>query len=409
MPNDSPSPLESDDDSLGVAHSRWRLWVARALLVVVPVILIIGFGETLLWVFDAPRLVDHPSFYGINRMRICRSMPEKIEELCAPEYFSADGDRISIYVYGGSSVEGYPLFEMVPFARRMQRMLNREFPNTYSVHNLGASCRDSIYVRKCADRVQGKSSDIYVLYAGHNDIANFVVPNPRIRILSIEYPRLFSIQATLAKSRIFSAVSSLVRTDEIVFSMVKRRLPDPDWGIARQIALDVYERNIRTVIDAAADLEINVILLTMVSNLHEFPYKREDWSKDVLKSQGPYSEQLQQWLRHYEAGIELFEAEDRERALREFKLARDEYMGGRSPSALNEQIREFATEYSHVYLVDFEKTLDQLSLREGAGVGCNFFGEEDWCDQFHPNARTHDLIAREIVKQLRVMRRSPRN
>ena len=136
-----------------------------------------------------------------------------------------------------------------------------------------------------------------------------------------------------------------MRTHKIIFSQVKRRLPDPDWGIARQIALDEYEENLRTVIDGAADLEISVILVTMVSNLHEFPEKQENWPANILNPRTPFPEQVQQWLRHFKAGIELFEAEDRARALREFKLARDEFMGGRAPSALNQRIRAFADEY----------------------------------------------------------------
>ena len=406
MPCDATSPPKPPDGPIGFARNRRTLWIARFLLVVVPALLFLGLGEALLWALGTARLVDHPGFHADDRMHECRSAPEKIDRLCAAENFTEDGSRISVFVYGGSSVEGYPLFEMMPFPNRMQRMLDREFPNTYSVHNLGASCRDSIYVRKCAGKVHGKPSDFYVIYSGHNDIANFVVPNPRIRILSIEYPWLISIQANLAKSRIYSGLSNLIRSRKFEFTGVKRRLENPQWGIARRIALDEYEQNILSVINTALDLDISVIMVTMVSNTHEYPQKRGDWAEKILNPIAAYPEHFQPWYRHFKAGIEFFEAEELEKALREFHLARDEYMGGRAPSALNERIRAFAAKYPHVHLVDFETTLDRLALREGVGVGCNFFGTEEWCDQFHPNARTQHLLAHEIVKKLRVLRRS---
>ena len=93
-----------------------------------------------------------------------------------------------------------------------------------------------------------------------------------------------------------------------------------------------------------------------------------------------------------------------EESIEHFKLARDEAMSGRAPTALNERIREFSRTYPHVHLVDFETTLDRIGAK--AGLGCNYFGTQDWCDQFHPNPRTQELIARDVIERLIETRRA---
>ena len=83
-----------------------------------------------------------------------------------------------------------------------------------------------------------------------------------------------------------------------------------------------------------------------------------------------------------------------------FSTARDYFMRGRAPSVLNARVREIAAEHAHVALVDFEK---QLSTLASQGIGCNFFGDETYCDQFHPNDQTHRMIAGAVLRKMRQM------
>ncbi len=368
---------------------RRMLWLARLVLVVLPPLLLFGFAEAVCWILDVPPLADSETFQQYEFMRDCRSKHQLIVDRCSADLFEEDDAVTSVYVFGGSSVQGYPPGKTVPFAQHMQDMLNQHDPGQYAVHNLGVACRDSIYIRKCAERAQGDASDVYVIYAGHNDFANFMVANPRMRILSVEYPRLFAFESTLAKSRFYSFVSTLTQGQPKPWA----RLPNPQWGIAREIALAEYTSNITRVIEQAEELGIEVLLVTVVSNVTEYP----KWVS-VTDPTRKYPEQMGPWYEYFREGIQHFEAGRYHESLRAFKLARDNNMGGRAPSELNERVRELAASYPHVQLVDFERTLDRIGLQEG--LGCNFFGAEDWCDQFHPNPRTQRLIARETVRKL---------
>ncbi len=140
-----------------------------------------------------------------------------------------------------------------------------------------------------------------------------------------------------------------------------------------------------------------ISVVTLVSNVSEYPAKRDRWHK-MMNRERPFPDYLQPWRSHYEKGIAHFEAGAFEASLREFKWARDVSLNGRAPSALNEMIRELSQQYPHVHLVDFERTLDRIGTREGHG--CNFFGTAEWCDQFHPNPRTMELIAEDIAEAL---------
>jgi len=53
-------------------------------------------------------------------------------------------------------------------------------------------------------------------------------------------------------------------------------------------------------------------------------------------------------------------------------------------------------------LVDFETELDEAGLEEG--IGCNFFGSEEYCDGVHPNPRTTRLIAEAIARRIAEIR-----
>jgi len=376
-------------------------WLFRLLLVLVPPLLLFGIAEALSRAFGVPPLAEDESFQQLEFMRQCRSDEGLIERRCDAERLGRLGAERSVYVFGGSSAQGYPIGETVPFAGYMQLMLDQQRPGGFAVHNLGQACRDSIYVRKCAGRVGGEPSDIFVLYAGHNDFANFMVASPRLRILSEEIPGLWNARAALAHSRFYSLVSRAVQGRPRAKQALWSRLPDPQWAEAKQIALDEFTRNVTEVIERAKELGVSVVLVTVGSNLAEHPATRDRWHT-VLDPESPQPEWLAPWREQFALGVAHHEAGRTEASQEAFIRARDLAMGGRAPSALNERLRELSRRYDHVELVDFERRLHDEGLREGL-VGCNFFGTETWCDQFHPNPRAQRMIAESIVRKLVTM------
>ncbi len=168
---------------------------------------------------------------------------------------------------------------------------------------------------------------------------------------------------------------------------------------AQEIVLEAYTRNLTSIIEAAAGSDAQIILSTIVSNLYEFPVKRDEWDSSPLFDPDERPD-LIPWAERYREGIAMHRTGDFDGALSAFSAARDRFMRGRAPAMLNERIRELASRHEHVELVDFER---RLHARARMGIGCNFFGDESYCDQFHPNARTQEMIARALLLKMREM------
>ena len=52
--------------------------------------------------------------------------------------------------------------------------------------------------------------------------------------------------------------------------------------------------------------------------------------------------------------------------------------------------------------MDFETQLEEIG-REG-GIGCNFFGTDEYCDGVHPNPRTSRLIGESAAGRIAELR-----
>jgi lysophospholipase L1-like esterase len=380
----------------GASRSAAGLWLGRLSLLVLSPILLFAVAELTCWAIGVAPLSENKAYQQQEFMRDCRAAADLVNTRCAPEVIPVAGRR-NVFVFGGSSVQGYPVGETTPFSEYMQAMLERRHPGQYRVHNQGVACRDSIFMRKCASSLGGRASDIFVIYAGHNDMMNFMVESPRLRIFFEEYPQVFALESALAKTRLFSFVYRAVRGKPKPKVASFTRLQDPQYERSKAIALDTFESNVRRVIEQAAERSIDVVLVTVVSNVAEYPARRDEWQQ-LLNRERPFPAWMQPWREHFGRGVALFEEGRFDAALVEFKAARDQGMAGRAPSALNQRLRDLADESPHVHLVDFERRLDRVGVSEG--LGCSFFGTESWCDQFHPNPRTQRMIAKDVVAAL---------
>jgi hypothetical protein len=199
------------------------------------------------------------------------------------------------------------------------------------------------------------------------------------------------------------------------------RLPEPAFSRANRVILDTFSENLRSTFELARRRDVPVVVVTVVSNLHEFPVRKAQWpallSGDWTAGKDEYwrkrlsaqlgvepgpdleaSEGLAPWWAHYLRGIQFFQVADYEAALAEFKQARDSHLFGRAPSIANERLRELSAEDPNVHLVDFELELDGLGVE--TGIGCDFFGTEAYCDNLHPNPRTNELIANAVARKV---------
>jgi hypothetical protein len=387
------------------SRRRVRRVVAHALLVLAPVTALFGLAEAVSWTLGAQRLADLEGFQRSEFMRECRSATRVIDRKCDPQRLADSRESTSVLVFGGSSVQGYPIGEP-PFSAYLDILLEREAPGAYRVHNFGAACRDSTYVRKCARRVPGKPGDVYVVYSGHNDFGNYMVKSPRLRELSIEFPWVSKLDSLLARSHFYSLLYRLLRGERRASALpvsAHTQLTDEEWRYAYDFTLEHYTRNLTRVIEQARDRDIDVVLATLLSNVSEFPYRRERWDAVVAGDPSAPSDA------RYAEGIRLFRAGRHLDALERFRAAKDLALWGRAPSELNHRIRLLAATHRHVHLVDLEAAIAEIW--GGEGYGCDFFGAQTRCDQFHPNARLNEFIARRLshaILALRGRSRPPR-
>lgn len=374
-----------------------------AVFAVIPGAVLLLLAETIAWHLGVEPIAEREAFRTATFMRDCRGAPHVVASLCRPQ---EPDSRRAVYVFGGSSVQGYPVGETRPFPTYLAHYLEQQLPETFAVHNLGAACRESTYVRKCSARVQGAPNDLYVIYSGHNEFAAYMVPRPWLRMLAIEFPRVAALESWFARSRLYSGVISLVRppsTASPTPSSARDRLTRRQWTHAHQSALDHYGKNLARVIARAERNGVEIVLATVLSNVSEHPAPRTHWDAWLAD----HAESPHPWDAAYAEGIALFRAKKRSRALQAFRAAKDLNLWGRAPTALNNRIRELAEANAHVHLVDLERQFSDLWGQRGHG--CDFFGTDEWCDQFHPNERLNQFIALRVGERILALRAAQRS
>jgi lysophospholipase L1-like esterase len=404
-----------------------KTWLGRLALAVCAPLFLFGLLEIAGWGLGVPLRYDNETYQSRHEMRICRFEPQHLEDFCSPQLFERAGESTSVFVFGGSSVEGHPKGVTLPFPYHLRRDLEQRFPGEYSVHNLGRACKDSIFLQSCFERVVEARPDIIVIYAGHNDFGAMMEPMPQVPIFIERHPWLVDLEYALARTHTYSLLIQLAASAGRESDRAWERLPDPQFERSKRIVLDEYARNIGAVVERAGHEGIQVILVTLVSNLYESPARYEWWDVATFTAEsGELPEFMNAWWSHYSAGMAHWKARRLEEALEAFKEARDDLMKSRAPSDLNAHLREVAAANEHVQLLDFERILDGVGLEEG--IGCNFFGvgdfsdrelgegkaaldpnvtpegDDPWCDQFHPNPRTQRMIADALLPALLSLR-----
>jgi len=368
---------------------------AIALAVVAPVVLwgCLETGARLAGVIPLSEDTSYMAYVGERR---CQFGWRAAVSACALQHFE-HGDRRLLVTLGGSSVFGYPAGSP-SFAPKLHDLLKRAAPRSWRVVNRGLSCKNSYFVRGCALLALDAEADVLVIYAGHNDFATYGVWNPARKIWLEKIAWIYDLEGWLARSHAFSGLIGLIRSDAAPQWFPPQ--PDPDQiAAAQRIVREAYTRNLTSIIETAAKSGTPIILSTVVSNLYEYPVKLDEWDTSPLFDPDERPD-LVPWAERYREGIALHRAGKADAALSAFEAARDHFMRGRAPALLNQRIRELALRYDHVELVDIERL---LHTRAREGIGCNFFGSETYCDQFHPNDRTQTMIARALLAKMREM------
>jgi hypothetical protein len=376
-----------------------RAVLARIALAFGSVTLLLGGLELVGLALGLPRLVDVPVFRMRTTALICRFEPRHIDKVCDAGRWrdQRDPQRRKVFAIGGSSVAGYHV-EGRNIPHFLRQRLESLQPGGFAVYNLALACKDSIYVRSCALRALEADPVALVVYEGHNDFSGHTGSHPRASIWMAEYGYpLFRLERLLGHTRFWTLLATRGSGIAALDRTPAGRLEPEQAQRARQQILENLLSNYELLIRRAAERGTLVVLVTLVSNLEEFPEPRERWDA-VLAEADAAPGSASPWLASYAAGIRAERAGRRAEALAHFASARDARPLTRAPGLLNPALRELAAAHPNVVLVDFERDLEQVGLKEG--IGCNFFGNQEYCDGIHPNERTSQMIGRAAATAL---------
>lgn len=352
--------------------ARLRRAAGNVLVAVLSVVVTVAALEGLAAALGAVPLRETQGYAARAEQARCRFVYD-VERACR---ITPQGDATLIVTLGGSTTAGFGVGAERAFAGVLQRMLDESAgPGRLRVVNLGSHCKDSIYVQRCAEVALRARPRVLVVYAGHNDFANFGELQPRTAIFREHHPWTYRLEwDVLARSRFVTLVAGPL--------IGATRTREPNAGA---VILAEYRRNLSTLIDQATAAGTTVVLVTVVSNVADFP-------RDAVPCAGG------PWCRHMTRGRKLLAIDAFAEAHTEFEAARDLRWFGRAPSSLNALVRSLAAPAGGVHVVDFEAVLDERARREP--IGCTWFTTERGCDQFHPSPETHRLIAVAVHAKL---------
>lgn len=342
-------------------------------------------------------LADDPRYVSRVSHRHCQFGADHVRSRCAPRRVSGTRPYV-VLALGGSNVGGHAKGPQALFPRRLADRLEAAEPGRYEVVNMGRMCKDSSFVRRCAEVAAPARPDLLVVYSGHNDYANWGLENPARRIWLEDHAWLYDLEISMARSRLFSAASRRLTSRGASVPLPDAESEDRRFEAAEDVVLARFTENVEGLIDAARARGTAVVLVTLVSNLAEFPQRQARWGAPIPDAL--LTPRQRRAADAYREGIELFRERRLEESLDAFIRARDLHPAGRATSRLNQRIREIGRRHD-VPVIDLERILYARALAEGTFIGCNYFGSGRACDQFHMNEIAHDMLAEELFRSMR--------
>ncbi len=312
-------------------------------------------------------------------------------------------NTIRIFVLGESAALGTPS-PAFGFVRMLGVMLRAKHPGRdFEIHNAAMRGINSHVILPIAKDCARRGGDVFIVYLGNNEL---------IGLHGVSADSTF-LDRNLALSRTMAALKG-TRLGQLALSSKRRpdRNQDMDYfrgnrcaaGEARREAVyRNFTANLGEICDAVRDSTAGMVLLTVASNVRDFPPKGSlhnpglptaalaPW--DAAYASGVKEEsagRFEEAIRHYQAAAQIDEQfadvhfrlgrchlalNRHEQARRHFGEARDrDALPFRADSRINEIIRSMAAGRgtNEVRLIDLEQQLGQAAGVEGL-PGDRFF------------------------------------
>jgi tetratricopeptide (TPR) repeat protein len=422
---DSPQPANPP--------SFWTFWIPRLVFAIVAPVLLLLLVEGALRAFNfgySTNLMEPCSIHG--RASSCYNLffaapffpPGMIK---TPQFFSISQVKpphtYRILVLGESAAMGDP-DPAYGFSRYLEVMLRQRVPRTnFDVVNTGMVAINSHVSRIMARELARYQPDLYLVYAGSNEVVGPYGPGTLLNASSLSLPVI--------------RASILARSSRIGQLLTDSGKPRGEWRgmemfLDKQVRADSprmqpayrnFESNLRDIAVIAQDAHANVLLITVASNLRDSaPFSslhREGLSPDAqssfsallqkgdaLEKAGQFSDALSLYSQaaqiddqfaelHFHIALCNWALGDFAGAKKHYILARDlDTLRFRADSRINEIIRSVgASSGSHVHLLDAESL---FSAESHNGV----IGAELLYDHVHLTPLGSYTLARAAFDQI---------
>lgn len=303
----------------------WRFWLPRIAFAIVAPILLLALTEGALRLFHvgySTDLMEPCTIHG--RPSSCYNLffaapffpPGMIK---TPQFFSIDPVKpkgtYRIFVLGESAAMGDPDFAY-GFSRYLEVMLRQRFPAMkFEVVNTGIVAINSHVIRSIAQQLANYQPDLFIIYAGNNEVVGPYGPGS---VLISSSPVLPAIRASI-----------LVRSSRLGQLFMQTASPRAEWRgmemfLGKQVPADsstlqrTYENfasNLGNIVGAGLGSGAHVILSTVATNL------RDSAPFGSLHGVGLTQDALQSWSALVQHGAELEAAQSFAEALKLYSSA----------------------------------------------------------------------------------------
>ncbi|WP_421764923.1 SGNH/GDSL hydrolase family protein [Ekhidna sp.] len=292
-----------------------------------------------------------------------------------------------IFVFGGSSAQGFPYARNASFPSHLERKLQYTFPDKIiEVVNLGTSAINSHTLLDILPDVLDHSPDLILMYAGHNEYYGALGPastrlgNPnfvRILLKLREYRLVQLLQNMLSSSQKSSDTNKNLMQNMIGQSSI-------EWGgDIYTKGIKQFDNNLSDFIETVQKDNIPFIIGTLSSNIKDHPPFNSD-----QKDEKGYTSKM-----YFELGNQSYQSGDYKEAKVQFVRAKE--MDGlrfRAPEQMNELIKNKARNYQ-LPLVDIDSI---FSANSPGGIT----GDSLMCDHLHPSREGYFLMANAYFNKL---------
>ncbi|WP_232541198.1 GDSL-type esterase/lipase family protein [Spirosoma endbachense] len=302
---------------------------------------------------------------------------------------------LRIFVLGESTTIGYPYMHNGSFHRWLQYRLTHTFPDKeFEIINLALTAVNSYTVYGFAQELAAYQPDAVLIYTGHNEyygalgvgstssiarnpsLVRFVLKLREFRLMQLIGHTLAGIQKALSGQQ-----------PDLRENLMKRMAADqqiPYQSEVYQQGIEQYKTNLNDLCQLLSNQKIPVFISNLVSNEKDL--------KPLISASGNLANSAQQ---QYQLAGQAYKTGDFTTAKKAYVQAKElDLLRFRAPEAMNQVIRELATRYPDVTIVDTKAYFEKQSAR-------GILGKETLLEHVHPNLFGYALLSDAFYEALK--------